>query len=114
MDFDAFSQSTVEYATQCATQRVSARPIERIIARLMGGFCMRLNPLLRDGLGCAPNHRPTVRLWKGKNRQRAFRCEEFERSALSPPSHADFGQQGRLAEIPNVGLSAWIAIGMNQ
>jgi hypothetical protein len=110
MDFDASSQSTVVRAIQCATQRVGECSIER----LMGGFCMRLNPLLRDGLGCAPNHRPTVRLWKGKNRQRAYRCEEFERSAWSPPSHADFGQQGRLAEIPNVGLSAWIAIGMNQ
>jgi hypothetical protein len=55
-----------------------------------------------------------VRLWKGKNRERAFRCEEFERLALSPPSQSDLGQQGGLAEIPNVGLCSWIAIGMNQ
>jgi hypothetical protein len=75
---------------------------------------MRLNPLLSDGIGCAPNQRPTVRLWKGKNRERASRCEEFERLALSPPSQSDLGQQGGLAEIPNVGLCSWIAIGMNQ
>ena len=83
MDFDACSQSTLEYATQYATQR----PIEGFI----GGFCMGLGPLLRDGLGRAPHQGPPVRLWKGKNRQRAFRSEKLERLVLSPSSQADLG-----------------------
>jgi hypothetical protein len=55
-----------------------------------------------------------VRLWKGQNRQRASRREKFERLALTPPGQSDFGQQGGLAKIPNIGLWSWIAIRMNQ
>jgi hypothetical protein len=55
-----------------------------------------------------------VLLWKGQNRQRASRREKLERLALAPPAQSDFGQQGGLAKISNLGLRPWIAIGMNQ
>jgi hypothetical protein len=55
-----------------------------------------------------------MRLWKGQNRQWAFRREKLKRLALTPPAQSDFGQQGGLAKIANLGLWPWIAIGMNQ
>jgi len=75
---------------------------------------MCLKPLLRDGPGRTPNQSPMVLLWKGQNRQRASRREKLERLALAPPAQSDFGQQGGLAKIANLGLWPWIAIGMNQ
>jgi hypothetical protein len=101
MNLNACPRSTASCTIQCLGQGMTK------------GFSGRLSALLRDRLGCAPHKSPSVRFWEGQNRQWAFRRKELERLAGAPPAQASFGQQCGLAEISNVGLWSWIAIGMN-